>query len=406
MASAAVLRDASEDIFAGVKIIDADTHLTEPFDLWTSRATPSFRNRVPQARKVDGRWMWFVNGDVPLPFGDTAASVIAPNLEKLYGLDFMSRALPDVHPSSSDTPERVQMMDELGIWAQIVYPNIMGFAGHNLDRLDPDVRIVSTQIYNDAAAEMQRDSGGRIFPMMIVPWWDIGLAVAEVQRGAAMGLRGVNINADPQDHVGLDGEPLPDLGSPFWQPLWELCEALALPVNFHIGASRKSVDWVGDHYWPSHSPESRLVIGSVLQFPSNARVVTNLLMSGVLDRHPRLQFVSVESGIGWIPFLLEGIDYQYLEAYPKHGPLQRMPSEYFKTNLHACFWFESRDLEYSIRQVGIENVMFETDFPHPTCLYPDPLGRAAVSLQPFTPGERRKIMSGNAARLYNIPLDG
>ena len=92
--------------------------------------------------------------------------------------------------------------------------------------------MLCATIFNDAMAEFQETSGRRMFPMALLPWWDIDAAVAEVARAHALGLRGVNTNADPQN----DG--CPDLADRHWDPLWEACADLAMPVNFHIGAQR------------------------------------------------------------------------------------------------------------------------------------------------------------------------
>jgi predicted TIM-barrel fold metal-dependent hydrolase len=138
-------------------------------------------------------------------------------------------------------------------------------------------------------------------------------------------------------------------------------------------------------------------------FFGNARVMANILLSGILDRHPTIKFVSVESGIGWVPFLLETIEYQLAEnAAGRKFALT--PAEYFERNVWASFWFERRNIADTIRQLGADKVMFETDFPHPTCLFPDPLGYAASGLAALTPETRRKVLSDNAAKLYNIPV--
>jgi predicted TIM-barrel fold metal-dependent hydrolase len=137
-------------------------------------------------------------------------------------------------------------------------------------------------------------------------------------------------------------------------------------------------------------------------FINNGRVMGNLILSGLLDRFTKLQFVSVESGIGWIPFLLEAIDWEYQETATNVRNLQRLPSEYFTTNFSACFWFERRDLSRQIKAVGVENVLFETDFPHPVCLYPiDDVDQAMSGL---SEAEKVKVLSGNAERVYNIKL--
>ena len=98
--------------------------------------------------------------------------------------------------------------------------------------------------------------------------------------------------------------------------------------------------------------------------------------------------VSVESGIGWIPFILETMDYELWENAPTQAAeMPRKPSEYFKNNWYATFWFEraNGDLQPVVDAVGEDNIFFETDFPHPTCLYPDPLGRSRTRCRPFAP---------------------
>jgi uncharacterized protein len=139
-------------------------------------------------------------------------------------------------------------------------------------------------------------------------------------------------------------------------------------------------------------------------FFNNGRVMANIIFSGLLDRFPKLKFVSVESGIGWIPFLLESLDWQLFGmAGNLAGNYELKPSEYFARNFYGCFWFEAEHICETIRQVGVDNCMFETDFPHPTCLFPvDDLDERLAGL---TPQERVKVLSTNAASLYNIPLD-
>jgi predicted TIM-barrel fold metal-dependent hydrolase len=249
-------------------------------------------------------------------------------------------------------------------------------------------------------AEMQAESGGRLSPMAMLPWWDVGEAVKEAVRCQGPGLRGVNINSDPHVH-GMQ-----DLSGDDWTPLWEVCADKRLPVNFHIGASQATMDWFGSSPWPSLSQEGKLAVGSSMMFISNARVICNLVTTGLLERFPTLKFVSVESGIGWIPFILEALEYEIYEAGANLDKrLTLTPLEYFRRQVFGCFWFEKRGLAEMIRRVGVDNCMFETDFPHPTCLYPNPIGEAARALEGLTAEEVRKVMSGNAAKLYDIPLD-
>jgi uncharacterized protein len=225
----------------------------------------------------------------------------------------------------------------------------------------------------------------------------VDAAVAEATRVAALDLRGVNITSDPNDVGG------PDLASRAWDPLWEVCADLHLPVHFHIGASLTTMTYFGTYPWESQDENTKLAIGGTLLFIGNARVVTNIILSGMLDRHPDLKMVSVESGVGWIPFILEALDYEMSENAPEQlAGMSMLPSEYFRRNLYATFWFEKNNLPNLIASVGADSILFETDFPHPTCLYPKPLETVAEKMSTLEPAVQRKILGENAATLYRL----
>ncbi len=384
---------------AGIKVIDSDTHLSEPYDLWTSRAPKQWKERVPQVKEVDGKRTWVINGDTALGYA-SPASVIRKDGSKIRGWSFMQCRMEDVHPGSSNIKERLRYMDESGIWAQIIYPNFLGFGGQRASQLAEDIRLISFQIYNDAMAEIQQESGNRIFPMAMMPWWNIQLSAAEAVRCQKMGLRGINMNNHPQSHPGV-----PDLGHHDWDRLWEVCSDLNLPINFHIGASVESANWFTSLPWPSQTPDQKLALGSAMLFVNNAGVLSNLIFSGVMERFPNLKFASVESGVGWIPFVLEALDYQLEEEVPGASEILSMkPSEYFRRQIYACFWFERKGLPAALESLGSDNLIFESDFPHPTCLYPAPLSYPAQALTGIDRDVLRKLMSGNAARVYSIPV--
>jgi predicted TIM-barrel fold metal-dependent hydrolase len=295
-------------------------------------------------------------------------------------------------------------MDRMGVQAQILYPNILGFGGQAAAKVDADLRLACTQIYNDATSDMQKESGQRLYPMALLPWWDVKEAVKETERAKVMGMRGININSDPHTHLGEDGQKLPDLSSQYWDPLWEACQALDMPINFHIGASEQSMDWIGSQGWPLIHRAVRGALSGSMLFFNNGRVMSNIILSGLLDRFPNLKFVSVESGIGWIPFLLESLDWQLAGmAGNQARKYQKKPSEYFASNFYGCFWFEREHISETIRRVGVDRCLFETDFPHPTCLFP--VDDLDVRLSGLTEVERAKVLGGNAAKLYNIPLN-
>lgn len=386
-----------------IKIIDADTHFTEPHDLWIKRAPASLRDRVPQVKMHQGQMSWVIDGDKSIGTGAHPNSAILKDGRKVRALqDFLKLQFDDVHLGSSQVQARLAAMDDMGIYAQIVYPNILGFGGQAAAKVDAELRLACVKIYNDAIAEMQQESGDRLLPMALLPWWDVKAAVKETERAHRLGLRGININSDPHQHSDDKGNAIPDLGSPHWDPLWEVCSALDLPINFHIGASEQAIDWLGQQGWPSLPRELKAGIGGSMLFFNNGRVVANIIYSGALDRFPKLKFVSVESGIGWIPFLLEALDYQLLEIAEGRS-FNLKPSEYFRRNFYACFWFEQTDLSHMLHRVGVDNCLFETDFPHPTGLYP--IENLEGRLSNLTAEERNKVLSANAAKLYNIAIN-
>ena len=125
----------------------------------------------------------------------------------------------------------------------------------------------------------------------------------------------------------------------------------------------------------------------------------------MFDRHPDLKVVSVESGVGWIPLILEAIDYEMAENAPDElARLKKPPSEYFRSNMYATFWFERNrnKLPDLVEAVGEDSILFETDFPHPTCLYPDPLKTVEAKMATLSREVRRKILGENAKKLYRL----
>jgi predicted TIM-barrel fold metal-dependent hydrolase len=380
-------------------VVDADSHWSEPADLFTNRAPERYRDRVPRVEEVDGQPMWVFDGHVVGRF--SAAGVIGRDGRK----ESAHKALfewttDDVHVGAYDPQVRLGVLDECGIDAQIIFPSTIGLGGQDLGLADdPTLTRLAVEIYNDGMAEIQAESGNRLLPLPLMPAWDVDACVAEAKRVSALGARGVNMTSDPQD-LGA-----PDPANRAWDPLWETCAELELPVHFHIGASVTGMAFYGKYPWDSHGPDTKLAIGGTLLFIGNARVVTNLILSGMFDRHPDLKMVSVESGIGWIPFILETLDYEMAENAPGElALLAKPPSEYFRSNLYATFWFENNrnKLPDLIEAVGEDNILFETDFPHPTCMYPDPLGTVADKMATLPEGARRKIMGENARKLYRL----
>lgn len=397
--------------FAGLKLIDADSHITEAEDLWTTRAPAKFADRVPQTHvdPSDGTSYWWIDGDKRLSRNNSIAFVNKAG-EKIpyYGANMeeydrdksqIGGNKDEIHRAAVEAKPRVDLLDEMGIYAQIVYPNIMGFAAPAMVQgLDPELSYVICQLYNDAMREWQAEGSERLLPQAMLPFWNVEQSVAEAKRAKDIGLTGVLMAGEP--HLG----GLPDLGTEHWYPLYEVLSDLELPINIHIGAR----NWKGEQggaAWPSLPERAAKPVRSIQTEISNSRFVSNLCASDVLIRFPKLNWVSVESGIGWIPYILERIDYEYREEFPGGADPELPPAkELFQMGVFGTFWFEDAGPLALLDRIGADNVLWETDFPHPTSLYPSPVERSEEKLKDLDPAVVRKIVQDNAAKLYKIEV--
>jgi predicted TIM-barrel fold metal-dependent hydrolase len=383
-----------DPVFPGIGIVDCDSHYTEPPDLWTSRAPRALKDRVPHLRHMEGRDLWFVGDNVLL--GAIGTSVIGKGLNKVRGKLFLPQ-LDLIDEASYEPRARLKVMDGLGISHQILYPNVAGFGSSRFLAIpDADLRLACVSIYNDAVAELQRTANGRLLPQGILPFWDLPATLKEMRRiREELHLTGVTI-PDTPDRLGL-----PDFGDPHWEPFWEAAEALHLPLNFHIGSA--DFGMFTNSPWKSMGDERKTAIGAAMLYMDNARVIANLLYSDIIDRHPDLRFVSVESGLGWIPFILEACEYQWDEMCPTEVRTHKLrPTEKFRQSIYACFWFEEDGPRRLIDKIGAERVLFETDFPHPTCLYPGSRQHLKHVLGDLPEQTRRRVLCDNATELYRI----
>ncbi len=380
---------------ATVPIVDIDSHWTEPPDLWASRAPAALRASAPRVEAdAQGREQWVAaDGLVLAPVGYCAVRRDGSKAVGRVTLDTFA----EVHPGAVRADARLAWLDEHHIAAQVVYPNVLGFTGSLVMQIrDAELRRFCVTAYNDAAADLKRESGGRLLPQAVLPIWDVAAATAELVRSHdRLGLHGI-VLPDAPEVWGL-----PTLSDPSWEPLWCEAEARGVPVNFHIGGGGPM-----GALWGGMSEAATIAALSSLADTSNIRCLVNLIFSGLLDHHPSLRFVSVESGLGWIPFVLELAEYQFDENGVTS--LKLRPREYFRRQIYASWWFES-DLGPALAALGEDNILFETDFPHPTCLYPEVRGRIARSLAGQPVRVQRKLLYETAAAIYGVPqalLDG
>jgi predicted TIM-barrel fold metal-dependent hydrolase len=373
-------------------VIDVDSHLTEPPDLWTSRVPARYIDHVPHmTRNAQGRDIWELEGRQISVVGLTApAGWPAP-------FPAGPPTLEECPPAAYDAKARLDYLDEAGIWAQVLYPNVAGFGSQKFLSLDdPELKLLCVQAYNDFLRDWAAADHDRLITIMAMPFWDVSAAVKEIERGVAAGHRGILFTGEPH-RFGL-----PFLGDPHWDPLWSAAQAAGLPIHFHIGSGDMTTSFQPDRI-AATSTAAAYAYTSTELFLKNGLQVADLITSGVLPRFPELKFVSVESGIGWIPFVLEAADHSYLEARPgRRSEWEMLPSEYFRRQVYACYWFETVAPTKLLGEIPVDNILFETDFPHPTCLFGNVRERIDSSLGNASELDREKILWGNAAALYGI----
>ena len=190
-------------------IIDVDSHVTEPPDVWTSRVATRHLDRVPQIHRVDGKDVWFIDGEPATPVGPTAPagwSKPPPDMPMTYD---------DLLPAAYDAKARLELLDDVGIWAQLLYPNVGGFGGQRFLRLgDRDVMYECVRAYNDWQVDWASADARRLIPVASMPFWDVDDCVREAERCAELGFTSILFTGEPHRF------DLPYLGDPYWDPLW------------------------------------------------------------------------------------------------------------------------------------------------------------------------------------------
>jgi len=389
-----------EALTTKLKVIDTDTHIVEPYDLWTSRiSVKKYGDAVPHVRFDPNTQedAWY--------FGAERISGAA-NVAMAGWRDFPPshpRSMDEAQPYTWRTDERLKAMDRAGIHAQVLYPNVAGFgAGRYLQLEDRELMRLCVEAYNDWLVDYASANRKRLIPMMALPFWDMDDTLKEMERAAKAGHKGIVMCCEPE-FFGM-----PKMTSPHWDPLWAKAQDLHLSINFHIGSGDQGFREIMDD---SVSPHAKFSSAGILLFLSNAQVLDQIIVGGICHRFPRLNFVSVESGVGWLPFALESMDWQWKNSgvREEHPEYKLLPSEFFKRQIYGCFWFERDSLDHAIAALGPDNIMYETDFPHPTCMYPGPATTAIwpsdyieQTFSKYPADVTEKILSGTARKVYNL----
>jgi uncharacterized protein len=377
----------------GIKIVDTDTHITEAPDLFTSRAPAKYKDKVPYVKRdTDGVDRWYV-GD--RNFGSMGGNVIRKDNNKLLGRLAFPK-LEEAHPGGHLMKPRLRAMDDMGVYAQVCYQNSgVTQAGSLMSLGDNDLALSIIQMYNDASAEYQQVSGQRIFNMAHLPFWSQKALETEARRCIDMGLKGF-VLPDTPERVGV-----PSFLDDYWTPFLEMCDATGTPLNFHLNSAvdPNTITWDGFGF------EQTLAVVATMFSIGNAATLGNWMVSGRLDKHPGLKIGLIESGMGWVPFAVEALEHQFNEMMPSSKTsLTRRPWDYFRDHFWVTYWFEKVGPKLLLETIGVDKVMFETDFPHPTSLYPGVQAHVVDTLSGYDFATKKKVLQDNAVKLYNLPI--
>ncbi|MDE0615747.1 MAG: amidohydrolase family protein [bacterium] len=367
-----------------VQLISVDDHVIEHANVWLDRLPSRYRTVAPQIKRNEvGHDIWHYEGKTCV---NIALNAVAGKTREEYGLEPV--AMDDIIPGCYDPLERIKDMDLDGIQASLNFPSFAGFAGSRFAELeDPDLALACVQAYNDWHIEEWCGAApDRFIPLVILPYWDIKASVAEIRRTVRMGAKAISFSEAPQKL----GEP--SFYSDHWDPLLREAHEASMPLCMHFGTGGA----------PSASVDAPFAVSIALFGMNSQYTVTELLFSPVFRKFPELKVCLSEGGIGWIPYVLERCDYTWeRHRYYQDLELDIPPSELFRDHVFGCFIADEAGLD-AIHRIGVDQVMWECDYPHSDSNWPNSRKMLMQSLANLSDGDARKIAEDNARRVFNF----
>jgi len=363
-----------------VLVVDADGHVVEPRDAWTSVAEP-FRPVITSDRHgyehvvVDGAEI------LAVPLGTLAT----PGARFSDPESFLS--VEQAHPGGSDPRARLADMDLEGIDQAVLFPSI-GLYFWALD--DPLAAVPIARAYNDWLASYCAADPTRLFGAAMVPMQDPAAAAAELRRARhELGFVAAFVRPNP-----CCGRSLSDRA---YEPVWEAAEDTSMTVAVHEGSS-VIVPTLG-----SDRPFNPLVLHAVSHAFEEMLACAQLIAFGVLERHPSLRVVFLESSGGWVPFWLERLDEQ-ADSFGGFCPELRLkPSEYFARQCWISYEIDEHTLPALAPFIGEDRIVWGSDYPHHDATFPGAVDTLRDTMAPLPPEVQAKILGANAAHLYRLP---
>ncbi len=391
-------------------IVSVDDHVVEPADLWQRWLPEKMRDRGPRVERRGIESMTFLGGTrYDIVYSDDAPpadcwiyeDLVAPHKRHVAAVGFPREEMSlspitydEMRPGCYDVKERVADMLANHVDVSLSFPTFPRFCGQTfLEATDREVAEACVYAYNDwMVQEWCGESGGHLVPLIIVPLWDPQLAAAEVRRNAARGVHAVCFSEIPP-HLGL-----PSVHTDHWDPFFAACAETRTVVCMHIGSSSKM---------PSTSGDAPPAVQATLSFNNAMGSLTDFLFSGVLVRFPELRIAYSEGQIGWIPYILERADDVWTEHRAWGGVsdiVPEPPSSYYYRQVYGCFFRDQHGLN-SLEAVGLDNITFETDYPHTDTTWPNTKAVAEKMMGHLPADVQYKILRGNAIRMLSLDID-
>ena len=390
-------------------IVSVDDHVVEPPHVWETWLPQKFRDRGPKIERRGVGAMKHIGGGTYeqefTPDGRPADCWVFEDLVYIhkrhvaavgYSRDEMTMTpmtYDEMRPGCYDPKARVEDMLMNHTDVSLCFPSFPRFCGQTFtEAKDRELGEACVYAYNDwMVEEWCGDSDGHLVPLCIIPLWDADLAAAEVRRNAARGCHAVCFSEIPP-HLGL-----PSIHSGYWDPLFQACSDTRTVVCMHIGSSSRM---------PATSPDAPVAVAATLSFNNSMASLSDFLFSGVLVRFPDLRLAYSEGQIGWLPYILERADDVWSEHRAWGGVkdlIPEPPSSYYYKQVYGCFFRDQHGLN-SLKEVGLDNITFETDYPHTDTTWPHSKQVAQKMMGHLTEDQQYKILRGNAIRMLSLDI--
>lgn len=388
------------------RIVDADTHVLEPPDIWKTWLPSRYMDKAPQLVKDDeGGDAWLFAGAAdPDPIGLVATPGKPFDEFRWTGVTY-----DQARPGCYDGAARLEDMDIDGVDAALVFAP-QRTVGHFLGDQDDEFVRAGIDAYNRFVAEQFcAPDPERLIGLAQMPSTGIDDTVDYLRKAAAGGWKGVVISNWPSGEDSLSDND---------DPFWAAAEEAGMPVAIHINVisrrtrmsqrralqKHEAADTTRKDIYGGRSAKAnaKAVGGLAGVFSTVPSTISQLIFTGVFERFPDLQVVLVETGVGWIGHFLEQMDDRYWRNRSwGQIPISQPPSFYWHRNLSATYITDRVGIATRY-DVGVDNIMWSSDYPHHGNDWPYSRKVISETMGHIPDTERARIVGGNAARIFNL----